>query len=81
MEPDNFPLVKSIQIENWQASEIFPQVKIGGYDQMEKAVGLCSVQQLHDPSWTGGHFTLPYEQYTQQSPSFGFRTVLQFSHS
>ncbi|CAN0627094.1 protein of unknown function [Burkholderia multivorans] len=30
---------------------------------------------------TGGHGTLPNEQYTQQSPGFGRRTVRQFSHS
>src|SRR5215813_1993846 len=27
-----------------------------------------------------GHFADPYEQNTQQSPRFGFKTVLQFAH-
>jgi len=27
---------------------------------------------------TGGHFTEPKEQKTQQSPGFGFRTTWQF---
>jgi hypothetical protein len=29
----------------------------------------------------GGHWTVPYEQNTQQSPCLGRRTALQFSHS
>src|ERR671925_465217 len=28
----------------------------------------------------GRHFTDPYEQKTQQSPRFGFKTVLHFAH-
>ena len=31
----------------------------------------------HAPSWIGGHGTVPYEQYTQQSPCFGFKTSPQ----
>lgn len=40
-----------------------------GYEQQERF------------SWMGGHFTVPNEQKTQQSPSRGFRSVLQLSHS
>jgi hypothetical protein len=29
----------------------------------------------------GGNFTVPYEQNTQQSPSFGFSEVPQRGHS
>ena len=30
----------------------------------------------HDlPAWIGGQGTVAYEQYTQQSPSSGFKTV------
>jgi hypothetical protein len=32
-------------------------------------------------AWTGGHFTEPNEQNTQQSPGFGRSSVLQCSHS
>lgn len=40
----------------------------------------CDVSKVryaqHDlPSWIGGQGTVAYEQYTQQSPSSGFRTV------
>ena len=28
-----------------------------------------------------GHFTVPYEQNTQQSPSFGFKRAWQTGHS
>lgn len=33
------------------------------------------------PSWMGGQGTVAYEQNTQQSPSSGFKTVLQLLHS
>lgn len=29
------------------------------------------------PSWMGGQATVPYEQYTQQSPCFGLSNALQ----
>jgi hypothetical protein len=32
-------------------------------------------------SCIGGHATVPYEQNTQQSPVFGFRSVLHWVHS
>ena len=36
----------------------------------------------HKPwAWTGGHFTEPNEQNTQQSPELGRRSALQFLHS
>jgi hypothetical protein len=36
----------------------------------------------HDRApWTGGHFTDPNEQKTQQLPGFGRNRVLQLSHS
>lgn len=46
----------------------------------------CDVSKVryaqHDlPSWIGGHGTVAYEQYTQQSPSSGFKTVWQDLHS
>ena len=31
--------------------------------------------------WTGGHFTDPKEQKTQQSPGLGRSRALQFVHS
>ena len=40
-----------------------------------------SYAQQDLPSWIGGHGTVAYEQYTQQSPSSGFRTVLHAVHS
>lgn len=40
----------------------------------------CYPQQDRS-AWTGGHFTVPNEQNTQQSPSLGRSTVLQLSHS
>ena len=39
---------------------------------------------LTSPLWaacTGGQGTVPYEQNTQQSPAFGFRTLAQFGQS
>jgi hypothetical protein len=46
------------------------------------ALFLNSDQLQHElPCWIGGHFTVPYEQNTQQSPCLGFNKVLQFSHS
>ena len=44
-------------------------------------VAKVSYAQQDFPSWIGGHGTVAYEQYTQQSPSRGFRTVLQALHS
>ena len=41
---------------------------------------LPALQEPRD-SWTGGHFTDPYEQKTQQSPGFGRSTVWQLAHS
>jgi len=39
-------------------------------------------QPQHEfPSCTGGHFTVPYEQNTQQSPLSGLNSVLHDSHS
>jgi hypothetical protein len=38
-------------------------------------------QPQQDFAWIGGHFTVPNEQKTQQSPAFGRSTVLQSSHS
>lgn len=32
-------------------------------------------------SWIGGHGTVPYEQYTQQSPGLGLSTAWHCSHS
>ncbi len=32
-------------------------------------------------SWIGGHGTVPYEQKTQQSSSFGRNSVLHAAHS
>jgi hypothetical protein len=37
--------------------------------------------QHESPSWIGGHFTSPYEQYTQQSPAFGLSTTSHFLQS
>ena len=33
--------------------------------------------QQVSPVWIGGQGTVPYEQNTQQSPGFGFRTAPQ----
>ena len=38
-------------------------------------------EQLQVPCWIGGHFTSPYEQYTQQSPDLGFNSASQFRQS
>ena len=39
-------------------------------------------QEQHDPArYIGGHLMVPYEQYTQLSPTFGIMTVLQYRHS
>ena len=37
--------------------------------------------QQPPPSWTGGHFTDPNEQKTQQSPGLGRISALQLVHS
>src|SRR3546814_20262279 len=33
------------------------------------------------PCCTGGHLTVPYEQYTQQSPGIGWKIAWQAAHS
>ena len=51
-----------------------------GYPQIDPSSP--DAQQLHFPvSCTGGHLTLPKEQYTQQSPALGFNICPQFVHS
>lgn len=45
------------------------------------AAALSAQPQEDRSAWTGGHFTVPNEQNTQQSPCLGRSTVLQFSHS
>jgi hypothetical protein len=37
--------------------------------------------QHESPCWIGGHFTSPYEQYTQQSPAFGLSNASQLLQS
>jgi len=45
-------------------------------DHLDVIVAPVSHGDQQQPStWTGGHGTLPYEQNTQQSPSFGRSTA------
>lgn len=51
-----------------------------------KCARLRPVQEAQHPpadalACTGGQGTLPYEQYTQQSPDFGLSTLWQPTHS
>lgn len=41
------------------------------------AIGRIHPAQQGEFAWIGGQGTDPYEQNTQQSPGFGFRTVPQ----
>jgi hypothetical protein len=57
-----------VSIRLWAQLSVFPVCLIG-------------VAQHGELAWTGGHGTEPYEQKTQQSPAFGFKTVPQPVHS
>ena len=47
-----------------------------------KTTQLVNAQEQQElPCWIGGHFTSPYEQYTQQSPGLGFNSAPQFRQS
>jgi hypothetical protein len=59
---------------------------VAGFDTINPngVVSLCGLRyypQQEPPSWIGGQATVPYEQYTQQSPANGFSTSPQEVHS
>jgi hypothetical protein len=51
------------------------------YQDQQVAVSKNQRAQHESACCTGGHAIVPYEQYTQQFPGFGLRTILQRSHS
>ena len=59
----------------WQSGDIAKSILKMDLGHAGVPVGSIRQQQAL-PSWIGGHGTVAYEQYTQQSPGSGLRTTL-----
>jgi hypothetical protein len=63
-----------------RSDELRPEGGVGQGSFLQIGHGF-SLEVHSVPAWIGGHFTVAYEQNTQQSPCFGFNREPQPSHT